>query len=117
MNVQAKVLEVGMLISGQSDNGNDWEKQQVVVETLELEPKQLAVDFMGERKTATTKTLKTGDKVELGFSIRCRKWGDKWYTGLDGLWIKVLEKLDAGEGKEKEEPPVEMPEEANETPF
>lgn len=111
MNVQAKVLEVGTLISGQSSNGTDWEKQQVVVETIELEPKQLAVDFMGERKTATTKTLKTGDKVELGFAIRCRKWGDKWFTGLDGLWIKVLERLDAGEGKTEAEPPVEMPEE------
>ena len=109
MNVQAKVLEVGLLITGQSDNGNDWEKQQVVVETLELEPKQLAVDFMGERKTQTTKTLKTGDKVELGFSIRCRKWGDKWFTGLDGHYIKLVEKLDAGEGKTDEQPPEQIP--------
>lgn len=110
MKVQAKVLEVGMLVSGQSDNGTDWEKQQVVVETMEMEPIQLAIDFMGERKTQTTKKLKAGDVVEVNFGIRCRKWVDKWFTNLDGRSIKLVQALDAGAGQEGTEPaPDELP--------
>lgn len=110
MNVRAKVLEVGMLVSGQSDNGTDWEKQQVVVETMEMEPIQLAIDFMGERKTQTTKKLKAGDVVDVNFGIRCRKWADKWFTNLDGRSIKLVQVLDAGAGQEEVRPtPPEMP--------
>lgn len=104
MKVQAKVLEVGMLVSGQSDNGTDWEKQQVVVETMEMEPIQLAIDFMGERKTQTTKKLKAGDVVEVNFGIHCRKWIDKWFTNLDGRSIKLVQVLDAGAGQEGTQP-------------
>lgn len=119
MKANAKVLEVGLLVSGQSDNGTDWEKQQVVVETLELEPQQLAIDFMGERRTKTTKTLKTGDEVTVSFGIRCRKWADKWFTNLEGYGIQLTKKLDAGEGQEGKEPP-EAPEagkEGDDAPF
>lgn len=114
MKANAKVLEVGLLISGESDNGTPWEKQQVVVETLELEPQQLAIDFMGERRTKTTKTLKTGDEVTVSFGIRCRKWADKWFTNLEGYGIQLTKKLDAGEGQEGKEPPAgpELPPDA-----
>lgn len=116
MKVQAKVLEVGMLVSGQSDNGTDWEKQQVVVETTEMESTQLAIDFIGERKTVTTKKLKVGDVVEVNFGIRCRKWADKWFTNLDGRSIRLLRVLDAGAGQEDAQPtPPELP--PSESPF
>ena len=114
MKVRAKVLEVEPLISGTSDNGNDWEKQQVVVETVELDPQVLAVDFMGQRRTEVTKTLTAGDIVIVDFKIRCRKWGDKWFTGLDGIFVAVESRLGGGSGttsEQTDEPPVVMPEE------
>ena len=115
MKTNAKVLEVGLLISGESDNGTPWDKQQVVVETMELEPQQLDIDFMGERRTKTTKTLKTGDEVTVSFGIRCRKWADKWFTNLEGYGIQLTKKLDAGEGQQEQEPPAgpEMPTDAD----
>ena len=81
---------LGPVICGTSDNGNDWEKQTVVFETLALEPTTLAVDFMGERKTKQTKTLQVGQQVEVDFAIRCRPFQDKWFTNLDGISVKPL---------------------------
>lgn len=105
------MLEVEPLISGTSDNGNDWEKQQIIVETVGLDPQLLAIDYMGQRRTAVTKTLQTGDIVIVDFRIRCRKWGDKWFTGLDGTYIEVESRLQTTAPGAPTEPSVEMPEE------
>lgn len=91
MIVFAKVTEVQPVISGTSDNGNDWEKQVVVFETLALEPQTLAVEFMGERRTKQTKTLNIGDQVEVNFRIACNEYKGKWFTRLDGLSVKALQ--------------------------
>lgn len=83
-------MEVCPVVSGTSDNGNDWEKQTVVFETLALEPQTLAVEFMGERKTKQTKPLKVGQQVEVNFTIRCNEYQGKWFTRLDGLSVKPM---------------------------
>ena len=90
MKAFAKVVKLCPIISGMSDNGNDWEKQTVVFETLALEPQTLAVEFMGERKTKQTKTLQVGQQVEVNFVIRCNEYQDKWYTRLDGMSVRPL---------------------------
>ena len=87
----AKVTELCPIISGTSDNGNDWEKQTVVFETLALEPQTLAVEFMGERKTKQTKVLQVGQQVEVNFVIRCNPYQDKWFTRLDGISVRPLQ--------------------------
>ena len=51
------VLEVNY---GKSDNGVEWERQTVVFDTTGESHRQLAIDFMGERRTQTTKKLKEG---------------------------------------------------------
>ena len=91
MKAFAKVTALCPVISGMSDNGNDWEKQTVVFETLALEPQTLAVEFMGERKTKQTKTLQVGQQVEVNFSIRCNEYQDKWFTRLDGISVRPLQ--------------------------
>lgn len=90
MKTFAKVTELCPILSGTSDNGNSWEKQTVVFETLSLEPQVLAVGFMGERKTKQTKALHVGQNVELNFAIRCREYNGMWYTQLDGISVKPM---------------------------
>lgn len=110
MKVVAKVKEVCPVITGTSDNGNDWEKQQIVFETCDLEPKVLVIDFMGERKTKTSKTLKVGDKVEVSFVIRCNEYMGKWYTHLEGgqLYLVARKEYSAPEESPQGAAPVAM---------
>ena len=110
MKAFAKVIALCPIISGSSDNGNDWEKQTVVFETLALEPQTLAVEFMGERKTKQTKTLQVGQQVEVNFAIRCNEYQDKWYTRLDGISVRPLQTetpAPAGVQATMETPPTE----------
>lgn len=119
MKTFAKVVELCPVISGTSDNGNDWEKQMVVVETLALEPQVLAIEFMGERKTKMTKPLQRGQQVEVDFVIRSNEYQGKWYTRLDGLRIQPLQP--AGQPAQPTPPgvqqAVEMPPAEEDLPY
>ena len=86
-----KVVLVDDVVSGQSENGNDWERQMVVFETTGENRRYLAVEFMGERKTKMTKTLKHGDLCEVVYQPNSREYQGKWYTRLDGISVRVLE--------------------------
>ena len=112
MNAFCRVMELGPIITGTSDNGNDWEKQTVVFETLALEPQTLAVEFMGERKTKQTKVHRVGQQVDVTFSIRCNEYQGKWYTRLDGISVRPLPSetpvpMPAGVQAKMETPPTE----------
>lgn len=114
MKTFARVMELCPIISGTSDNGNDWEKQSVVVETLGLEPQVLAIEFMGERKTKMTKVLQNGQQVEVDFVIRTTSYQGKWFTRLEGIRIIPMvpppgptPAVSAGEQQKIEMPPAE----------
>lgn len=92
MKIYAKVEEVDELISGTSDN-NGWEKQKVVFSTTGDRPKMLAIDFMGERKTKTTKHLKPGMLCEVVYEPNSHKFGDRWFTNLEGYAVTPLQAM------------------------
>lgn len=87
MKIVGKVYKVDDLVSGQSDNGNDWERQTVVVQTMEEKPRLLAVDFMGLKKTAITQKLTLGQLVTVTATVESREYNGKWFTKLDGISI------------------------------
>lgn len=88
MKVLGIVKKVLPLIEGQSDNGNFWEKQTVVVANGD---EVLAIEFMGQRRTKGTKQLKEGQPVAVTYNVRCNEYLDKWYTRLEGTSIVALD--------------------------
>jgi hypothetical protein len=101
MKEYLKVEKVLDLIEGTSDT-NRWEKQTVVFSTTGDKPVMLAIDFMGERKTKTTKHLNKGQLCEVSYSARSREYGDKWFTNLEGWSVKPLQAV----GEEQTAPPA-----------
>lgn len=93
MKIYAKVEEVGELISGTSDNGIDWEKQTVVFSTTGDRPRMLAIEYMGERKTKTTKHLKPGMLCEVVYEPSSHNYGGKWFTNLEGYAVTVMQAI------------------------
>lgn len=94
MKEYLKVEKVLDLIEGTSDT-NHWEKQTVVFSTTGNNSVMLAIDFMGERKTKTTKHLKRGQLCEVSYFARSREYGDKWFTNLEGYSVKLLQTVEA----------------------
>lgn len=84
------VLEV---CCGKSSNGTDWERQTVVFDTTGESKRQLAIDFMGERRTQTTKKLKVGQLCEVVYEPSSREYSGKWYTNLEGISCRPMEQV------------------------
>ena len=68
------------LQTGVSKAGNNWSKQEYVLETQENFPKKVHFDFFGDR--ATQYDLQEGQMVKLSFDIESREFNGKWYTSV-----------------------------------
>lgn len=90
MKQYLKVASVLEVCYGKSDNGVEWERHTVVFDTTGQTARQLAIDFMGERRTQTTKKLKAGQLCEVVYEPSSREYHGRWFTNLEGLSCKPM---------------------------
>ncbi len=89
MEIEGKIIVKLPLQSGTSKTGNQWSKQEYVLETMEAYPKKVKFDFFGDR--ANQYPLEVGDTVRVSFDIESREFNGRWYTDIRG-W--KAEKID-----------------------
>ena len=93
MEVVGKIILKLPLQSGVSQAGNNWKKQEYVLETEDSYPKKVHFDFFGDK--ADQFPLNVGDRVRLSFDIESREYNGRWYTSIRG-W-----KAEAAEGPQQ----------------
>lgn len=92
MKITEKVLEIMPLAQGTSGRtGDNWYNQELVLETEERYPKQIAMTFKGAN-VKKLEGLEKGDKVEVTFDIESHKYNERYYTQLLAWELKVVEK-------------------------
>lgn len=109
MKILGKVHCITDLVSGESSNGQPWEKQTVVIDETWAcgRPRYLAVEFMGLEKTAKTQKLEKNDFVSIEFGIRCDEYKNPntgvstWFTKLDGWRVDKLYKAEEENNEQK----------------
>ena len=82
MEIEGKIIVKLDPMSGKSKAGNDWQKQEYVLETHEAYPKKVHFDFFGEK--ASQYPLEVGQEVRLSFDIESREYNGRWYTSIRG---------------------------------
>ena len=82
MEVVGKIILKLPLQSGVSQAGNNWKKQEYVLETEVSYPKKVHFDFFGDK--ADQFPLNVGDRVRLSFDIESREYNGRWYTSIRG---------------------------------
>lgn len=82
------------LQQGTSRNGNNWMKQEYVLETNEAYPKKVHFDFFGER--ANQYNFEVGDVILLSFDIESREYNGRWYTDIRGWKAEKVDPNAAG---------------------
>jgi hypothetical protein len=75
---KAKMLQVLGTQSGTSTTGKDWEKTEVLFETLGDYPKKFNVELWGEM-SKRVKTLKSNQTYNVFFNLESREYNSKWY--------------------------------------
>ena len=85
-----KISHLGEPVSGQSKTtGNYWTRQTIVVEREDNNVIQRMAIDTSDRLADVVRTLKVGDAVKVGFTVRAREYNGKWYNNVDGVFIDV----------------------------
>jgi hypothetical protein len=80
MEIKGKIIHKLDLQTGISKAGNEWRKQEYVLETLGNYPKKVKFDFFGER--IEQYPLEVGDVITVSYDIESREFNGKWYTEI-----------------------------------
>ena len=75
MEVKGKIIQKFDPVGGKSKTGNNWTKQEYLLETIDAVPRKVFFDFFGER--ANQYPLEVGD-------IESREYNGRWYTNIRG---------------------------------
>ena len=83
MDIKGKIIQKMDPVGGVSKAGNQWKKQEYVLETLDSYPKKVKFDFFGDR--ADQFPLEVGDIITLSYDIESREFNGRWYTDIRGF--------------------------------
>lgn len=80
MEIKGKVSKLGALTEGTSARGA-WQKQELIIETIEQYPKQVCLICWGER-VAEAQRFTPGQIIKAHINIESREFNGKWYTDV-----------------------------------
>lgn len=80
MEIKGRVKTLGALTEGTSARGA-WQKQELIIETIEQYPKQVCLVCWGERVTEAQRFAE-GQIIKAHVNIESREFNGKWYTDV-----------------------------------
>lgn len=87
MKLFAKVYALEPIEEGVGENGA-WKRRTMVIETLENEPKLIALDCFGEKRLQSMEELEQGQLVEVVCGIEARQHDGRWYNRVNLQTVK-----------------------------
>ncbi len=86
LSVKGKVDKILKPESGVSRAGNQWNKQEFVIETDEQFPRKVCFTLFGD-KTSLIEGLTEGEEVEVSFNLESREFNGKWFHNINAWKI------------------------------
>ena len=105
LQLKGKIQQILKPQSGVSRAGNEWKKQEFVVETDEQFPKKICFTLFND-KSSLFNGFSEGDEVDVFFNLESREFNGRWYHNINA-W--KLEKITA-EDNLPDPPPEFRPE-------
>ena len=102
MEVEGRIIQKLDPVSGVSKAGNNWSKQEYVLETQEAYPKKIFFSFFGDR--ANQYPLNVGDTVKLSFDIDSHEFNGRWFTNINGWKAEKIDATAAGQPQPMAQP-------------
>lgn len=86
LEVKGQLLQVLPVQSGTSKAGNEWSKQEFVIETHEQFPKKVCFTLFGD-KISLLSGFSAGDEVEVAFNVESREFNGRWFHNINAWKI------------------------------
>ncbi|UBM63083.1 DUF3127 domain-containing protein [Candidatus Sulfidibacterium hydrothermale] len=81
VELKGRLIKKLPVVSGESRNGNKWEKQEFVIETEEQYPRKVCISLWGDRVRELEK-YQEGDMIIASVNIESREYNERWYTDV-----------------------------------
>ncbi len=82
MEITGKIIAILPEQGGTSKNGNEWKKQEYVLETYDQYPKKVCFQIFGADRIAQA-NIKLGEDVNVFFDIDSREYQGRWFTNIN----------------------------------
>lgn len=93
LKVKGTIQQILKAESGVSRAGNEWKKQEFVIETSEQFPKKICFTLFND-KFSLLENISEGDEVEVSFNLESREYNSKWFHNINA-W-KIEKTVDDG---------------------
>ncbi len=87
MEVTGKIIAVLPEQNGVSRAGNEWKKQEYVLETHDQYPKKICFQIFGAERIAQA-AIQPGEELTVSFDIDSREWQGRWFTSINAWKVE-----------------------------
>lgn len=88
LEITGKLIQKLPIQSGVSKTGNNWQKMEFVIETMDQYPKKVCANLWGDRIDQVDK-LNFNDTVKVSFDLESREFNGKWYTDVKAWKVEL----------------------------
>jgi len=109
LTINGKIISLLKPEKGISKSGNEWKKQDFLIESNEQFPKKICFTLFND-KISALEGFKPGDEVEVSFSIESRDFNGKWFHNINAWKIAKIQQQNSSIPEYRiEDIPPELP--------
>lgn len=90
LQIECKVIALNPVCSGISKQGNQWYKQEFIVETMDQYPRKVCVQVMGDKIDKFAHLIQVNNVLEIDFDVESREYNGRWFTNLTAYDMRQL---------------------------
>ena len=87
MEITGKIIAVLPEQGGISRNGNEWKKQEYVLETHDQYPRKVCFQIFGADRIAQA-AIQPGEELIVYFDIDSREYQGRWFTNISAWKVE-----------------------------
>lgn len=97
MEITGKIIAVLPAQGGTSKAGNEWKKQEYVLETHDQYPKKVCFQIFGSDKIEQA-AIQAGEELTVYFDIDSREYQGRWFTNISAWKVERASAQTIGAG-------------------
>lgn len=82
MEIRGKIIQILPELQGVSRAGNEWKKQEYILETQDQYPKKVCFQIFGADRIAQA-NIQLGEELIVSIDIDSREYQGRWYTNIN----------------------------------
>jgi hypothetical protein len=88
LKIKGKIIDVPEMITGTKNNGEQWARQDVIIETEGQYPKKICIQLWNS--VIDKQPIRIGVSYEFSINIESKEFNEKWFTNVTAWSVRSL---------------------------